>query len=104
MLLLGATPSAGRICVTRGFTLAPGIANWTPWTITRSVLMMPERIARSPPTKGPVSTGLAATVSSLPTTSTILRAPRRVSGSPALGAASGVPPGALAAGRTCSTR
>jgi hypothetical protein len=32
------------IWVTRGFTLAPGMANWTPWTMTRSALVRPERI------------------------------------------------------------
>src|ERR687898_3308242 len=66
---LGVAASAARTWVTRGFTFEPGIANWTPWTTTRSARVSPERMTRRLPTSGPVSTGFTATVSSLPTVS-----------------------------------
>ena len=50
---LGAMPAGDADLRHARLHLGPGMANWTPWTTTRSARVSPERMTRRSPTNGP---------------------------------------------------
>ena len=63
------------IVVARASTTAPGMARWTPLTMTRSLAARPERTTRMPFRIGPTSSALDSTVPLSATTSAVLAGP-----------------------------